>query len=78
MANLHHISDFGFISCNLLGIKRAGHTLKSKTFFDTVKFQPATSQQDIRKKAEAKEINIRYFDDGCVCVKFSLFYSSHF
>lgn len=50
------------------GIKRAGHTLKSKTFFDTVKFQPATSQQDIRKKAEAKEINIRYFDDGCVSI----------
>lgn len=48
------------------GITQAGHTLYSSKFFDTVKFLPKTGQQHIREKAVAHEINLRYFQDGCV------------
>ena len=54
------------IALTISGIKRAGHTLHSSKFFDTLKFLPKTGQQHIRDKAIAHQINLRYFQDGCV------------
>ncbi|KAL8597834.1 hypothetical protein ACOMHN_061367 [Nucella lapillus] len=50
------------------GIKRAGHTVHSSKFFDTIKFLPVAGQQSIREKALSHRINLRYFQDGCVSV----------
>lgn len=33
-------------------------------FFDTIKVKPKMKVDEIRKRAEAKEINLRYFDDN--------------
>lgn len=49
-------------------VRRAGHTLHSSRFFDTVKFLPAGGQQAIRDKAIQHKINLRYFEDGCVSI----------
>ncbi|KAK7476050.1 hypothetical protein BaRGS_00032677, partial [Batillaria attramentaria] len=49
-------------------VRRAGHTLHSSRFFDTVKFLPAGGQQAIRDKAVTHKINLRYYEDGCVSV----------
>ncbi|XP_071116628.1 glycine dehydrogenase (decarboxylating), mitochondrial-like isoform X1 [Haliotis cracherodii] len=48
------------------GIKLADHALSSEAFFDTVKFLPSRGQDLIREKAEAKQINLRYYSDGHV------------
>ncbi|XP_012939778.1 glycine dehydrogenase (decarboxylating), mitochondrial [Aplysia californica] len=50
------------------GTEKAGHTVSPGAFFDTVKFQPKTSQADIRQKAEQKNINLHYFSDGQVSI----------
>ena len=54
------------IMLSVAGVQRAGHTLHSSKFFDTVKFLPKMGQQHIRDKAIAHKINLRYFQDGCV------------
>ncbi|KAH9523748.1 hypothetical protein Btru_040821 [Bulinus truncatus] len=48
------------------GVKRGGHTLTSTVFFDTVKFQPKNGHAEIKKRAEEKKINLRYYSDGQV------------
>ena len=40
--------------------------MNNNHFFDTLKVTPSTSVDDIRMRAEAKEINLRYFPDGDV------------
>lgn len=51
---------------NILGVKAAGHKLEHENFFDTIKIIPKTSAADIKKRAEQKRINFRYFDDNTV------------
>lgn len=46
------------------GIKKGGHKLTSTVFFDTVKFEPKGGQDEIKKRAEEKRINLRYYPDG--------------
>lgn len=51
------------------GIKMAGHyvTNENEAVFDTLKIELAgISQQELKERAQAKEINLRYYDDGCV------------
>lgn len=48
------------------GLKNAGHAQLNGTFFDTLLVEPRDSQDKIRWRAEEKEINLRYFDDGKV------------
>ncbi|XP_026462249.1 glycine dehydrogenase (decarboxylating), mitochondrial-like [Ctenocephalides felis] len=50
------------------GLKLAGHEVQNSTFFDTlqVKLKNTMTVQDLRKKAEEKRINLRYFEDGTV------------
>ncbi len=46
------------------GLKSEGHTVRNKRFFDSLKIKPKVGVETIRKRAEAKEINLRYFEDG--------------
>lgn len=49
------------------GLVDAGHQSLNSIFFDTLHIKPVNrSTADIRTAAEAKEINLRYFDDGTI------------
>lgn len=48
------------------GLVQDGHRIQHPYFFDTLKVSPNGSQEDVRKRAASKEINLRYFDDGSV------------
>ena len=47
-------------------LEKAGYKLTNKYFFDTLKIEIKDKSKidEIRKKAEAKEINFRYFENG--------------
>jgi glycine dehydrogenase len=48
-------------------LEDGGHILTNKQFFDTLKIQPANmSVEELKQRAEAKEINLRYYPDGTV------------
>ena len=51
------------------GLEHTGHSVRHDAFFDTLRvdLQDATQAQ-VRKRAEAHEINLRYYDDGSVGV----------
>ena len=40
--------------------------MRNSQFFDTLKIQPSLPVEDIKARAEAQEINLRYFPDGDV------------
>lgn len=48
------------------GVKKAGHTLKTNIFFDTIKFTPRNGQNEIIHRANKHKINLRYYLDGSV------------
>ncbi|MFO8098960.1 MAG: aminomethyl-transferring glycine dehydrogenase, partial [Salinibacter sp.] len=51
------------------GLRRTGHTLRHDAFFDTLRVDLAgMTQAQVRERAEAHEINLRYYDDGSVGV----------
>lgn len=52
------------------GLENAGHKISNQLFFDTLHVTPSTDQTtaEIRKRAESKKINFRYFDDGTIGV----------
>lgn len=51
------------------GLIDAGHKSLNQVFFDTLHIKPVNlTVEDIKKAAEAKEINLRYFDDGTIGV----------
>lgn len=47
-------------------MKKAGHTLKTNMFFDTIKFTPRNGQNEIIHRANKHRINLRYYLDGSV------------
>lgn len=52
-----------------LGLTDAGHKQLNEVFFDTLHIKLVNlTTDDIRRAAEAKEINLRYFDDGTIGV----------
>ena len=58
------------------GLRDAGHTVHNELFFDTLKVTPASgAAAAVRARAEAKRINLRYFADGDVSPRFSVFFS---
>ncbi|KAL5016215.1 hypothetical protein ScPMuIL_005804 [Solemya velum] len=65
---LRHIANRIHNAALLLaeGVTRAGHDIKTDLFFDTFKFKPGSSQQEIRERAREKQINLRYYNDGHV------------
>jgi hypothetical protein len=42
--------------------------VRNSQFFDTLKIQPSLPVKDIKARAEAQEINLRYFPDGDVLI----------
>lgn len=49
------------------GLQRSGHKLLNQHFFDTLHVRPeGLTTEEIRARAEQKEINFRYFDDGTI------------
>ena len=53
------------------GLRRAGHCVRHSDFFDTVRVEPVgLGPQEIRDRATARRINLRYFEDGSVGVAF--------
>lgn len=45
-------------------LKQEGNTIVNELFFDTIKIKPKDDLGKIRERAEAKKINLRYFDDN--------------
>jgi glycine dehydrogenase len=55
------------------GVARLGHTVPADAYFDTVHVRlagGAARLADVRKAAAARRINLRYVEDGTVCVSF--------
>jgi len=51
------------------GLTRTGHSVRHDAFFDTLRIDlQDTTQDQVRERAEAHEINLRYYDDGSVGV----------
>ena len=51
------------------GLRRTGHSIRHDAFFDTLRVDLHDTTQDrVRERAEAHEINLRYYDDGSVGV----------
>ncbi|XP_057374547.1 glycine dehydrogenase (decarboxylating), mitochondrial-like [Daphnia carinata] len=48
------------------GLEAGGHVVRNNQYFDTLKIKPSIPVQDIKARAEAQEINFRYFTDGDV------------
>ena len=49
-------------------LKSAGSTVRFDAYFDTIRVDPKDSAADIRTRALAAGINLRYFDDGSIGV----------
>jgi glycine dehydrogenase len=47
-------------------LESGGHVVRNSHFFDTLKIKPSLPVEDIKARAEAQEINFRYFPDGDV------------
>ena len=56
------LTDFNLF---LTALRKAGHTVETKAFFDTLKVKPSDVSA-VRERAASKRINLRYFDDGAV------------
>lgn len=48
------------------GLEADGHVVRNNQYFDTLKIKPSIPVEDIKARAEAQEINFRYFPDGDV------------
>ncbi|KAK4024544.1 hypothetical protein OUZ56_024609 [Daphnia magna] len=46
------------------GLESGGHVVQNSQFFDTLKIQTSLPVEDIKARAEAQEINLRYSSDG--------------
>lgn len=49
-----------------VGFTDAGHKSLNQLFFDTLHIKPNKPIEEIKKAADAKEINLRYFKDGTI------------
>ena len=68
-----HIGHFKTVDKNtsmgillISGITRCGNVQHNEKFFDTLLITPADTVEEVKARAEQKEINLRYFDDGKV------------
>jgi glycine dehydrogenase len=55
------------------GVREQGHRVLHEVFFDTVRVQPGAGrkQTDVRRAAEERKMNLRYFADGTIGVAFA-------
>ncbi|KAK4876317.1 hypothetical protein RN001_012739 [Aquatica leii] len=52
------------------GLMQDENTLTNDLFFDTIKVMPKASIDEIKHRANEREINLRYYEDGAVGVAF--------
>ncbi len=65
------LRSHGLASSAKQELEKGGVSVCSGHFFDTIKVKLTPEQQkQIRKKAEAQEINFRYFEDGAISISF--------
>ena len=50
------------------GVRALGHSVLHDTFFDTVQVSPKGGAAAVRKAAEKRQVNLRYFADGTIGV----------
>jgi len=48
------------------GLRDSGNIIENELFFDTIKVNPRLDASEIRIRAIEKQMNLRYFPDGCV------------
>jgi glycine dehydrogenase len=60
---VHHLAE-----TFAAGARAAGHAVLHDIFFDTVRVSPKGGAAAVKKAAEAKKINLRYFADGTIGV----------
>lgn len=46
------------------GLRSSNNQVINEKFFDTIKIKPILSISEVRKRAEDKAINFRYFEDN--------------
>jgi hypothetical protein len=51
----------------------AGNVIRNDLVFDTLRIQPSLGTDEVKARAEAKKINLRYFPDGDVSVLIEIF-----
>ncbi len=56
------------------GLESNGNVLRNGHFFDTLKIKPSLPIEEIKVRAEEKEINLRYFADGDVRLFVNIYY----
>ncbi len=50
-------------------LEKLGHTISSSAFFDTIRLElKGLSINEVRSRADAKQINLRYFADGAIAI----------
>lgn len=67
--------DFSFFNPNIpllqllsYGLTQDGNTLTNELFFDTLRIEPKIGAEEVRRRANEREINLRYYEDGAVGV----------
>ncbi|KAJ3643248.1 hypothetical protein Zmor_025972 [Zophobas morio] len=50
------------------GLQQDGNILTNELFFDTIRVVPKIGTEEVRSRANAKQINLRYFDDEAIGV----------
>ena len=50
------------------GLRDSGNLIMNEVFFDTLKIMPKLGLDEVKNRAELKQINLRYFDNSQVCL----------
>ena len=50
----------------LVGLSKTSNTQHNAHFFDTLSITPGDSVEEVKRRAEEKKVNLRYFSDGKV------------
>ncbi|XP_017786858.1 PREDICTED: glycine dehydrogenase (decarboxylating), mitochondrial [Nicrophorus vespilloides] len=50
------------------GLTKDGNKITNDLFFDTLRIEPKIELDEVKARAQEKQINVRYFDDGAVGV----------
>jgi glycine dehydrogenase len=56
------------------GLKKSGNKILTNQYFDTIKVKPKLGIEELRKRAESKKINLRYFLDNQHVLIFIIYY----
>lgn len=54
--------------CLPVGLEKSGSQQHNEIFFDTLLVTPKDPVEEVKARAESKQINLRYYPNGHVCV----------